>query len=350
MNKLLKVILWIIAIILLIAGIIYFRPAWTPRIKSEKDEHSVASLEKITIGNLKQTVLIRTKNINNPIILFIHGGPGMPLMYLSYKFQRPLESYFTVVQWDQRGAGKSYDPKIPIQSINVEQYISDAQQLIDTLRNRYHQQKIFIVGHSWGTYLASILATRYPELFYAYISVGQVVDDEKEKKIQREFLWSEAKKNNDAALITNLENPDFKSFESWLFKYGGELKHSKNYIPFIITGIFSPEYTFKDVINVAKGPQFCNKHMRYNAIQGSILDNLTKYDIPVYFLTGVHDYTTPSPLIKQYFDSIQAPKKEIIWFKESAHFPFFEEPKKFDSILIEHILTSTPVQPKYSPR
>jgi len=341
MRKILKIILWIIIIVLIIAGAIYLRPAWTPRIKSEKNKLAVSSLEKIELGNLKQSVLIRTKNINNPIILFLHGGPGMPLMYLSYKFQRPLENHFTVVQWDQRGAGKSYDPEIPIQSINVEQYISDARQLIDTLRNRYHQKKIFIVGHSWGTYLASILVTRYPDLFYAYISVGQVVDDEKEKKIQREFLWTEAKINNDTALISRLENPGFKSYESWLFKYGGELKHSKNITPLLITGLLSPEYTFKDALNVAKGPQFCNKHMKYNAIQGSIFDNLTKYDIPVYFLTGVHDYSTPFSLIKQYCDSIQAPLKELIWFKESAHFPFFEEPKKFDSILIEHILNST---------
>jgi len=132
-------------------GIVYFRPAWIPSITSSDNKKSVASLEQIELGNLKQYVLIRSEDINNPILLFIHGGPGMPLMYLSHTFQRPLENKFTVVQWDQRGAGKSYDPTIPVNTINVEQYLSDAIQLINTLSKRYHQQKIFLVGHSWGT-------------------------------------------------------------------------------------------------------------------------------------------------------------------------------------------------------
>jgi pimeloyl-ACP methyl ester carboxylesterase len=261
-------------------------------------------------------------------------------MYLSHSFQRPLEKIFTVVQWDQRGAGKSYDPNIPKESINVEQYVADAIQLIDTLRMRYHQQKIFLIGHSWGTYLSSILVQRHPELFYAYISVGQVVDGEAAHKIQKEFLLAEAIKRNDTSLLSKLKQTDFTSFENYLFKYGGELKHATSFTPLVMTGLFSTEYTFRDALNVAKGPQFCGEYMNYNAIRGSIMSNIKKYEVPVFFITGTHDYTTPFPLIKQYYDTIQAPFKQIIWFDESAHFPFYEEPKKFDSIMIYQILTS----------
>ena len=197
---------------------IYFRPAWTPSVASVNGKKSIASLEKIELGGLKQYVLIRSKDINNPILLFLHGGPGMPIMYLSHTFQRPLEEKFIVVHWDQRGAGKSYSQNIPTQTINVEQFISDAFQLIDTLCKRYHQQKIYLVGHSWGTYISSIIVQRHPELFYAYISVGQVVDGEAASKIQKEFLLSEARKINDTTLIRKLNENYFSSYESNIFK------------------------------------------------------------------------------------------------------------------------------------
>src|ERR1017187_8175769 len=142
MRKVYKIIKCFFLFLIILLLIISFRPAWTPSITSVNGKKSIASLEKIELGNLKQYVLIRSIDINNPILLFIHGGPGMPLMYLSHSFQRPLEKRFTVVQWDQRGAGKSYDPAaIPTETINVEQYIADAIQLIDTLRDKIPSTK-----------------------------------------------------------------------------------------------------------------------------------------------------------------------------------------------------------------
>jgi pimeloyl-ACP methyl ester carboxylesterase len=337
-KRILKGIKWMGFILFILILFIFLRPAWTPSISPEKGKTSVASLEKIELGKLKQSVLIRSRDITNPILLFIHGGPGMPIMYLSYAFQRELENKFTVVQWDQRGAGKSYDPKIPTETINVEQYISDAHQLIDTLLRRYHQQKIYLIGHSWGTYLGSILVQRYPELFYAYVSMGQVVDSDSSRMIQRDFLSFEAHKRNDALLISKLKDPDFLFYEKWLFKYGGELRKSTSFVPLIITGLFSPEYTFRDAMNVAKGPQFCGKYMKYNAINGSIMKVINQYNVPVYFMVGSHDYTTPFELIQKYYDSVQAPFKQLIWFNESAHFPFYEEPEKFDRTMIDQVL------------
>jgi pimeloyl-ACP methyl ester carboxylesterase len=133
MRKVYKIIKWFFLFLFTLLLIIYFRPAWTPSIASINGKKSIALLEKIELGNIKQYVLIRSMDIKNPVLLFIHGGPGMPLMYLSHAFQRPLEKKFTVVQWDERGAGKSYDPGIPPETINVEQFIADALQLIDNL-------------------------------------------------------------------------------------------------------------------------------------------------------------------------------------------------------------------------
>lgn len=333
-----KYLIWVTVCLISIILIVYFRPPWTRPIYSIDGKKAIAQLEEIELGKLKQSILIRSTHTKNPILLFIHGGPGMPLMYLSHSFQRPLEERFMVVHWDQRGAGKSYSPDIPVNTIHVEQYLSDALQLIDTLRARYHQRKIFLVGHSWGTYLSSILVHRHPELFHAYISVGQVVDSKMSRTIQKQFLFAKAKQANDTSLIRKLQDTSFTNFENYLFQYGGELKNSTSYMPLVITGLASTEYTFQNVLDVAKGPQFCAKHMRYNAIKGSILNEVKNYEVPVFFLTGSYDYTTPAPLIDEYYQKIQAPTKEMIWFDESAHFPFYEEPNKFDSVLIHKIL------------
>ena len=263
----------------------------------------------------------------------------MPMMYLGYKFQRPLEKDFIVVQWDQRGAGKSFSDQIPVSTITIEQYVSDAFQLIDTLKHRYGKQKIFLAAHSWGTYLGSILVNRHPELFVAYISIGQVVDDKKAVPIQMKFLQEEAKRRRDKKALVELEKHGKRVFEKYLFEYGGELKHSKTFLPLLLTGLGAREYSFKDALNVSKGPNFCNKHMVYNAINGSIMENIRAYQVPVYFLVGKNDYTTPWALIADYYEIIKAPAKELIWFNESAHFPFFEEPDKF-SIIVERILKS----------
>lgn len=305
------------------------RKGHTPKIKSKGENIAVAKLEKIEIGGTPQAVLTRATNDKNPVLLFLHGGPGMPMMYLAHEFQRPLEKEFIVVQWDQRGAGKSYSPDIPISSMNIEQYLADALELIDTLQHRHGNQKIFLAAHSWGTYIGSILVNRHPELFAAYISIGQVVDRDQAEPLQLEFLINEANQRKDQDAIAALNTQGKRVFEKYLFKYGGELKNSKSYFPLIWSGMKCKEYSFQDVMNVSKGPSFCNRHMQYNAITGTIMETIRNYEVPVYFFAGRYDFTTPSSLTAQYHDSIQAPSKKFIWFNQSAHFPHFEEPKEF---------------------
>ena len=151
----------------------------TPKIKDSYGnikQDSITSLEKITLGGIKQTILIRGHDTKSPILLFLHGGPGFPEMDIAYKFQRKLEEHFIVVNWDQRGAGKSFSKKIPRESMTIEQFISDAHELIRFLRERFDKEKIYLVGHSWGTTLGLLLTQRYPELFFAYVGIGQVVN------------------------------------------------------------------------------------------------------------------------------------------------------------------------------
>ncbi len=262
----------------------------------------------------------------------------MPMMYLAHEFQRPLEKHFTVVQWDRQGAGKTFVRNThSIDNMNIRQQLDDCYELIDTLRHRYKKDRIILVGHSFGTYLGSILVTERPELFCAYISIGQDLDDKKAKAIQERFIRENALKNKRPEIIAELEKGGNHNFENWLFEFGGELKNSKSFLPLIWSGLRSPEYTLKEAFSVGKGSSFSNRYMKYNVLDSSIYYKIREYKIPVYFFVGTNDYTTPFELIEDYFQIIKAPKKQTIYFDNSDHFPFFEEPEKF-CIEVEKVL------------
>ena len=180
----------LLALLLVILIILWFKPTKTPQLKNES---GLSKLEFIQIGGTQQCILTRSENIENPILLFLHGGPGMPMMYLAHEFQKPLEKHFTVVQWDRRGAGKTYTRNIPEkESMNVQQLLSDTYELVDTLTRRFGKDKVILAGHSFGSYLGAIAVTERPDLFTAFISIGQVVDDNKARDLQIDFIKKEA--------------------------------------------------------------------------------------------------------------------------------------------------------------
>ena len=327
--------------LLILAAVIYLiadRPH-TPPFKDEDRrvlEDSIASLEQVKIGGVEQSILIRGKNMSSPVVLFLHGGPGMPAMYLAHAFQRPLEEHFVVVHWDQRGAGKSFYEDIPIETMNVEQFISDTVELTQMLKERFGHEKIYLVGHSWGSYLGMLVAERYPELFHAYIGIGQVADEKSRvNQIQDEFIRQQAQAENNQEALTDLRNNPEATREKWLFYYGGELHGAQDFTPLLKTGLRSPEYSLFDALRIQPGVSFSGVNMKYNAIDGSIMDTITRIDIPVYLFTGRHDYTTPFSLIETYYEQLEAPTKRLVWFEQSAHFPFFEEPERFTEEMLK---------------
>ena len=324
-----------------LSGIWWLLPARTPKIKSAQN-NAIAEIEYIELGGVEQCILTRSQNTNNPIMLFLHGGPGMPMMYTSHEFQRPLEEYFTVVQWDRRGAGKTYSKnKSSTEDMNVRRIIDDAYALIDTLMYRYDQENIILVSHSFGTHLGSIISSERPNLIKAYISIGQVVDNERARILQEEFIRDEANKRNREDILLALDQSDKPNFENWLFEFGGELKESKSFFPLVWSGIQAPEYTLSEAMDVGRGSSFSSTHMKYNVLSSSIYSEITAYEVPVYFFIGRSDYTTPHLLVTEYYELIKAPKKEIVYFENSAHFPFFEEPDRFCEEMIR-ILVNKP--------
>src|SRR6202140_2044216 len=321
---------------LAVVSYLWFSPRRPPTIN---EPHSIASLERIGIGGVEQYVLIRGNDSSLPVLLFLHGGPGMPAMYLSHPFQHELEKEFVVVQWDRRAAGKSYREDIS-GTLTTEQLVADTVELTNVLRARFHQDKIYLVGHSWGTYLGMLVIARHPELYRAYVGIGQLARSSPIAGIQDEYIRQSARRMGDQDAIMELEEKGSSVRETLLFKFGGEIHNAKSFMPLLLTGLAAPEYSLRDARNIPKGVSLYSRYFVYNSISGELMDDITQVDIPVYFFTARFDYTDPFMLTEQYFSKITAPEKYIVWFEESAHFPFYEEPAAL-ARQMRNVLTAT---------
>jgi pimeloyl-ACP methyl ester carboxylesterase len=231
----------------------------TPPVRDAKGRVSpqgIATIEWLTLGGVRQAVLVRGADTTRPVVLFLHGGPGMPTMYLAHAFQRPLERDFVMVHWDRRGAGKSYGARRPADSLTVPRTLADLYEITRWLRVRFHQDRIYLVGHSWGTYLGIVAVTEHPEWYRAYIGMGQLVPDTvAAHAAQRLLVLEEARRQGDVALVARLASPDARVTEKDLFAVGGELRHATSFWPLLRAGLLAPEYTLLDAWNVQRGSQ-----------------------------------------------------------------------------------------------
>jgi pimeloyl-ACP methyl ester carboxylesterase len=169
----------------------------------------INSLEAVRIGGIDQWIEVRGQNVNNPILLFIHGGPGVAFIPMAGAFQDPWEKYFTVVQWDQRGAGKTYasnDKELQHRTMNVPQMEQDTIDVVNYLRARFKREKIFVLGHSWGSVLGLWLAREHPELIYAYVGTGQVVNMQQNEAVAYNDALQEARTRYNEQAVKDLES------------------------------------------------------------------------------------------------------------------------------------------------
>jgi len=312
--------------------------------KGEVISDSIAELNKITLGGIEQYILIRGKNKNNPVILFLHGGPGSAQIGFIARYQKNLENEFIVVNWDQRGAGKSYSKNIPSNSMTLAQFISDSKELVEYLCTRFAKEKIYIVGHSWGSLLGSRLTCSYSERIIAYIGIGQVVNMNDNELISYKYVLEEARKANKKGAVKVLEKigeppyknqmKDLRIQRKWLNKFKGAVYEKKLYKEIMGFLLTSPEYSFLNILNWVKGSSFSLKHLWSELLAFDITKDAPEIRVPVYFCIGRYDYNTPFELSYKYYETLKAPHKEYIWFERSAHSPIFEEPEKFCDTIV----------------
>ncbi|MCH8686661.1 alpha/beta fold hydrolase [Pedomonas mirosovicensis] len=305
-----------------------------------------------TLGGAKQAISVRGADRDNPILLFIHGGPGAVEMPIAWSFQRPWEDYFTVVQWDQRGAGKSYrlnDPEEIAPTLTLERYRDDAIELIELLRARYGKKKVFVLGHSWGSAVGLSVAAARPDLLYAYVGMGQFINVRENERVGMAWTLKRAREGGNAEAVRAIEAlrpyPDAGPFtidqaDGWrkyAIPYGSLAAYRENANFYLRAPRLSPEYTPADRQAWADGSVFTVTTLWPRLADMSFQD-VRKMDVPVIMFLGRHDYTTPSSITAGWMEQLKAPKKEIVWFEHSAHLPMVEEPGRVFAALLQDVL------------
>lgn len=294
---------------------------------------SIADLFELEVNGDGQYLLVRGVDREQPVILFVHGGPGMPAMFLAHDFQRDLEQEFVVVHWDQRASGKSFKGTAGEARLSTGLLLGDMDVVVDYLRDSLGANRLWIVGHSHGSYLGALYARRHPEKVCVFVGIGQVVDEGgsgRTRAIQEAFLRGRLKYLDvDPETII-----DDSNLEELLFLSGSELYGGTSFAPLLISGLMAPEYSLFDALNIAKGSSYSSRSMVYD-MPRDLAASEWQFDVPVALIMGRHDMVTPTQLAREYFDRIQAPGKTWYVFDEASHFPHFEQPRKFTQTLVE---------------
>jgi pimeloyl-ACP methyl ester carboxylesterase len=340
------IVLILLIVVLLIQSPGKVRPFMTQDGKAEPG--SIAVIETVNINSLNQRMIIRGRDTTKPVLLYLHGGPGSPEFPFVRQFNSGLEDMFIVCYWDQRGAGLSYHKDIPAETMTISQFVDDAAEVSKYLIRKFHHEKIYLLGHSWGTLLGSFTVNKYPEYYYALISIGQVAQQERSEIISYNFVLSRARELKDHKAIKALEKigppPYLSSGEGidkmmkerkYVTRYGGAVKNGNFYAEAVKALFNCREYSFRDKINYMKGMKFTLKYFWELVMKTDLFHDIPSQQVPVYIMQGTSDYQTTYIVAREYFDSLKAPVKQFFSFENSAHSPIFEEPEKFEKILKE---------------
>ncbi len=348
-------------VLLLIAvaviGVIVFQQgpavATTPPFTdAEGDEipGSIAAIETVNLGGVMQTVTIRGADTTKPVLLFLHGGPGMPSSPWATwnNFHADLEQNFVLVHWDQRGAGKSYYEALTPDDMHIENFVSDTLELTDILRERFNQGKIFLYGHSWGSAIGFETLRVNPEPYYAFFASGVRPAWNSGHKLAYEKVLEMAQQANDAEAIKALEsiqpfdpmNPEHIQIKNqFLPKYLIGDFHTEGleeaWLNYVIQGN-SPEYPPSNINQTLAGLDFSRQTILSEVMNAGfdLARDFPVSPIPVHFLQGRYDYATPSELVEEYYNILEAPDKSFTWFENSAHDIYYDEADEFNQRLI----------------
>jgi pimeloyl-ACP methyl ester carboxylesterase len=305
---------------------------------------SIADISYLRLGGLDQWVMIRGENLANPPIILLHGGPGLTETPLFRHFNAPLEKSFTVVYWDQRGAGKSFDRTIPRSSMTVEQFIADLDELVDAVCKRVGKNKIVIFGHSWGSALGVLYSARFPEKVAGYVGSGQIGDSAAGESASYAFAVAEAQRRNNRRALKQLRAigpPPHNASRlwterTWLQRLEGNLGARALWkMGRIFLG--GPESSIFDLPSLVRGFRFSLDAMWAEVSTLNLVTVEPALRIPVFFFLGRHDHWVPPETSVAYFGALTAPLKKLVWFEESGHEPFMDEPAKFNTTMVESV-------------
>ena len=306
--------------------------------------------ETVRIGGIDQYVSIRGEDRRNPVLLVVHGGPGFPTMPMAWFATHGLEEYFTVVHWDQRGAGKTYlinDPKAVAPTMKPLRFVDDTEELVSWLRKEMGKEKVFVLGTSWGSYVGLEFARRRPEWLHAYIGMAQAANIPESERRGYAFALAAARKAGNKQAIAELESiapypPPGKTIplehirieRKWSDFFGGVMAYRTRQVDSIVVNL-SPEYSDEEARRVYEGNGFSQDFL-FSPVLSVDFSNVTKLDCPLIVFAGRHDRSVNSYVAHEWFERVQAPAKHFVWFEHSAHEVMTEEPGKLLVTLVTH--------------
>lgn len=295
-------------------------------------EQELESLEDVTINGVSQKILIQG-NIEKPLILYLHGGPGYSSILESQCYTDLLKHESIFVQWDQRGTGYSFSENIDTATMSMEQFVEDARELTNYLMKRFNKKKIYLAGHSWGSALGFYTIAKFPEKYHAFVGAGQVIS--REEHIRTRINWVRQKmiEANDTIGLKELEN-NINANAGLIYKYGGFMHRMVN-VDSIAKA--SPYYSAEYTNLIEKGAVFSAKHIPQEEQNKIDLSQFSSVDVPVYFFLGKYDWLAPTSYPIEFLERLRAPYKNIVWFDNSGHLMMMEEPRKFQEELIKII-------------
>jgi pimeloyl-ACP methyl ester carboxylesterase len=293
-----------------------------------QSSHPINSSEAVAIGGIQQWISIKGTNSSHPVLLFLHGGPGNSAMGYAEKFTNELQKSFVVVQWDQRESGKTAELNTSNKPLSVSLMQEDAVEIINYLRTRFSQDKIYLMGHSWGGFLGLIIAANHPELLLAYLAISPMVHQVESERLSLEWMITKAKKDNNllaqkelAMINIPFQNADQLYYHrSWLAKFMKTKLPSKTFV-------------------TTWGKKWLS--LFNEASQVNFFTFAPQIRCPVYFFVGKKDYQTHFKLTEDYYKMLKADKKQLFWFTDSGHNLNLTEPKKLQEIIINEILSKS---------
>ena len=318
---------------------------------------SLSEKSHVEINGVDQGMFIKSTSTQNPVLLFVHGGPGMPEYWLTQRYPTGLEDHFTVVWWEQRGAGLSYDPDIPPHTMTADQFVADTLEVTRYLLERFGQEKIYLMGHSWGSYIGIQAAEKAPERYFAYIGVGQISYQMQSEQVAYEYALAYYENLGDQRMLRKLRAAPpgttaplpadyFALRDGYMHRAGIGTMHEMRSV---ISGIFLPswmfrEYTVMEKLNLWRGKIYSRRSefgLWDMMLATDLRKKITALELPVYFLHGRYDYTCAYPLAQGYLERLEAPLKGFYTFENSAHSPMFEEPERTVAIMLTDVSNGT---------
>ena len=312
-------------------------------------QDGIVEMQQINLGGVDQWILVRGRSFENPVLLFLHGGPGGAIMPWVDLFQSAkLEEQFTIVHWDQRGSGKSFSPELTVDDVRPEKFVADTLELTAYLQKWFGKEKIFLAGQSWGSALGFMVIAENSSPYHAFVPISERVEWHRSLKMGYDWAVDQAKANNDDEILKRLQaiepfdaldEADLVVQREALDYYRGGDYHTEGlgpkYLDYALSGQ-SPYYSDEDIQKYMPGLELSSRGIEVPEIVGNY-DLFKTYpiaDIPVHFITGADDQNTPADLAREYYEFIEAPQKSFTTIDEAAHMVMFDQPDAWAEALI----------------